>query len=410
MRGKLFLLAGVCVAAVSQPVFAQDAGEADKPIIVTATLRAANVQDIPIAVTAVSPEQLERQGVRDIKNIANISPSINIQSSQTESQGTTIRIRGVGTTGNNIGLESSVGVFIDGVYQSRPGVALGDLVDLERLEILRGPQGTLFGRNTSAGALNVTTKRPDLDQVEGFMNMSYGNYDFFNAQGGISVPIAPGKAAIRISGAYRTRDGYIKSVNGPESNDRNRYLMRGQFYAEPSTDLSIRLIADYSNADEHCCEGINVRETPLAALGAYQAYGLATDGIASTGDAAIDSLRGNVDDEYANSQEQWGVSGEVVWNPGTVKVTSITAYRDYKARSTQDDFSGLRVYRVGPGQFFAQNAPKNGDDIKTFTQELRLQGSAFNDKLDWLVGGFYSKEKITEYQYLTLGPDYQANG
>src|SRR6185369_973575 len=119
MRGKLFLLAGVCTAAVSQPVFAQAADE-DKPIIVTATLREANVQDIPIAVTAVQPEQLERQGVRDIKNIASISPSINIQSSQTESQGTTIRIRGVGTTGNNIGLESSVGVFIDGVYQSRP--------------------------------------------------------------------------------------------------------------------------------------------------------------------------------------------------------------------------------------------------------------------------------------------------
>ena len=176
MRGKLFLLAGVCTAAVSQPVFAQSAEEeADKPIIVTATLREANVQDIPIAVTAVSPEQLERQGVQDIKSISSISPSINIQSSQTESQGTTIRIRGVGTTGNNIGLESSVGVFIDGVYQSRPGVALGDLVDLERLEILRGPQGTLFGRNTSAGALNITTKRPDLDEVEGFLNASYGN-------------------------------------------------------------------------------------------------------------------------------------------------------------------------------------------------------------------------------------------
>jgi outer membrane receptor protein involved in Fe transport len=408
MRGKLFLMAGVCMAAVTQPVFAQDAtDDGDKPIIVTATLREANVQDIPIAVTAVAPEALERQGVRDIKNIASISPSINIQSSQTESQGTTIRIRGVGTTGNNIGLESSVGVFIDGVYQSRPGVALGDLVDLERLEILRGPQGTLFGRNTSAGALNITTKRPDLDEFEGFMNMSYGNYNFFNVQGGVSVPIAPGKAAVRVSGAYRTRDGFIKSLGGPESNDRNRYLFRGQFYAEPSTDLSVRIIADYTDADEHCCEGLSVYEAPLSA--AYAAYGLPNDGVLVSGKTAIDKLQGSVDDEYANSQKQWGLSGEIVWNPGTVKVTSITAYRDYKARSTQDDFSNLRVYRVGPGVNFAQNAPKNGDDIKTFTQELRVQGSAFNDKLDWLIGGFYSNEKIKERQYLTLGPDYQAN-
>lgn len=179
------LLASSFLAA---PAFAQDNGGAgqefdDNVIIVTATLRAADVQDIPIAVTAVQPEQLERQGIADIKLLSSISPSFNIQSSQTETQGTSIKIRGVGTTGNNTGLESSVGVFIDGVYQSRPGVALGDLLDLERLEVLRGPQGTLFGRNTSAGALNITTKRPSLSNVEGFVNASYGNYDFIPSGG-----------------------------------------------------------------------------------------------------------------------------------------------------------------------------------------------------------------------------------
>lgn len=144
------------------PAFAESANvdteQDNDTIVVTATLREADVQDIPLAVTAVMPATLERQGVADIKTLSSITPSFNIQSSQTETQGTSIKIRGVGTTGNNTGLESSVGVFIDGVYQSRPGVALGDLVDVERLEVLRGPQGTLFGRNTSAGALNVTTK------------------------------------------------------------------------------------------------------------------------------------------------------------------------------------------------------------------------------------------------------------
>lgn len=150
MRVKLALLAGVAGCTIAIPAHAQDATEDDDTIIVTATLRAADVQDIPLAVTAVAPVELERQGVMDIKTLSSVSPSFNIQSSQTETQGTSIRIRGVGTTGNNTGLESSVGVFIDGVYLSRPGIALGDLLDLERLEILRGPQGTLFGRNTNA--------------------------------------------------------------------------------------------------------------------------------------------------------------------------------------------------------------------------------------------------------------------
>ena len=415
MRAKLTLLAGVCAGAIAFPAFAQQApatqppvaDSADAPIIVTATLRQANVQDIPIAVTAVAPAQLERQGVQDIKNLAAISSSFSIQSSQTESQGTSIRIRGVGTTGNNIGLESSVGVFIDGVYQSRPGVALGDLVDLERLEILRGPQGTLFGRNTSAGALNITTKRPNLNHAEGFVNASYGNYNFINVQGGFSVPIAPGTAAIRVAGAYRKRDGWMKSILGPESNNRDRYILRGQFYAEPSNDLSIRIIGDYSDAKEKCCDAINVRETEIAALGAYQAYGLANDGIAATGGSALDSLTSN-SQGFTNNQRQYGASGEIVWSPGAIKITSITAYRDFSSQSQQDDFTSLLTYSVGPG-VTNPTAPYSYDKIKTFTQELRLQGSLLDDKLDFLIGGYYSNEKIEELGVLTLGRDYQAS-
>ena len=414
MRAKLTLLAGVCAGAIAFPAFAQQSpattaaeDAADAPIIVTATLRQANVQDIPIAVTAVAPAQLERQGVQDIKNLAAISSSFSIQSSQTESQGTSIRIRGVGTTGNNIGLESSVGVFIDGVYQSRPGVALGDLLDLERLEILRGPQGTLFGRNTSAGALNITTKRPNLNRAEGFANASYGNYNFINVQGGISVPIAPGTAAIRVSGAYRKRDGWMTSTTGARSNDRDRYLLRAQFYAEPSSDLSIRIIGDYADAKEKCCDAINVRETEAAATGLFQAYGLPNDGISATGDSALDRMTSN-SQGFTNNQKQWGASGELIWSPGAIKITSITAYRDFKAQSQQDDFTSLLTYSVGPG-VTNPTAPYNYDKIRTFTQELRLQGTTLNDKLDFLVGGYYSNEKIEELQYLTLGSQYQAS-
>jgi iron complex outermembrane recepter protein len=400
------MLATVLVA----PAYAQDA-QADEenydnePIIVTATLRAADVQDIPIAVTAVAPETLDRQGIADIKNLSSVTPSFNIQSSQTETQGTSIKIRGVGTTGNNTGLESSVGVFIDGVYQSRPGVALGDLVDLERLEVLRGPQGTLFGRNTSAGALNITTKRPSLSQVEGFANASYGNYDFMNVQAGVSVPIAQDVAAVRLSGTWRKRDGYLTSSTGAESNDRDRYMLRGQLYVEPNADVSIRLLADYSKVDEKCCDAVIIRETELQPFFAF--HGLTNDGVDQSGRTALQNLSTN-GQQFLNSAKQWGASGELKWDFGGAKLTSITAYRDFTSESSQDDFTSVLSYSVGRrGVTAIPGLPKNGDDITTFTQELRLQGTAFDDKLDWLVGGFYGKEDITAQGVMTLGSDFQ---
>ena len=126
-------------------------------------MRSENLQAVPIAVTAFSAESLDKAGVRDIRALDQVSASFNLNSSQTESGGTTLRVRGVGTTGNNTGLESAVGIFLDGVYLSRPGIALGDLLDVSQVELLRGPQGTLFGRNTSAGALNVKTLKPILN-------------------------------------------------------------------------------------------------------------------------------------------------------------------------------------------------------------------------------------------------------
>ncbi len=398
------------VAMISAtPAFADATDSADDQdtIVVTATLREADVQDIPLAVTAVMPATLERQGVADIKTLSSITPSFNIQSSQTETQGTSIKIRGVGTTGNNTGLESSVGVFIDGVYQSRPGVALGDLVDVERLEVLRGPQGTLFGRNTSAGALNVTTKRAKLNEVEGFANFSAGNYSFLNAQAGINAPLIKDVAALRVVGTWRKRDGYLKSSTGAESNNRDRWMLRGQLYIEPSSNVSIRLLADYSKVDEKCCDAVIIRETPLAVFAPL--HGLtAGDGVDQSGETALKNLSTN-GGQFLNSSEQWGTSGEIKVDFGGAQLTSITAYRDFNAESSQDDFVGLKLYSVGSrGSTAGPNTPPSFDDIKAFTQELRLQGKAFNDKLDWLIGGFYGHEDIVAQATMTLGEDYQA--
>ena len=409
-NAKFALPVGASLLALvsAMPALAQSGGETAKEadtIVVTATLREADVQDIPIAVTAVMPAALERQGVADIKTLSSITPSFNIQSSQTETQGTSIKIRGVGTTGNNTGLESSVGVFIDGVYQSRPGVALGDLVDLERLEVLRGPQGTLFGRNTSAGALNVTTKRANLTKTEGFANLSYGNYDFFNVQAGFNAPVVDDVAAVRVVGTWRKRDGYLKSATGAESNNRDRWMLRGQFYAEPTPQMSIRILADYSKVDEKCCDAVIMRETELQPTFAY--HGLASDGVDQVGFDALKNLSSN-GGQYLNSSKQWGMSGEIKWDFGGAQLTSITAYRDFQSESSQDEFVGLQLYSVGRrGITAAPGTPKNGDNIKTLTQELRLQGKALDDKIDWLFGGFYGHEDITAQGVMTLGRDFQ---
>ncbi len=402
------LCSAMCTTLLAPAAIAQNSEEddGDEPIIVTATLRAMDVQDIPLAVTAVAPETLEREGVSDIKTLSSISPSFNIQSSQTETQGTSIKIRGVGTTGNNTGLESSVGVFIDGVYQSRPGVALGDLVDLERLEILRGPQGTLFGRNTSAGALNISTKKANLSEVEGFANASYGNYDFINVQGGVSVPIAQDVAAFRLSGTYRQRDGFLKSSTGAESNNRDRYMLRGQLYIEPNADVSIRLLADYSKVDENCCDAVIVRETELAPFFAF--HGLTSDGVDQFGRPALQNLATNAQ-SFINGAEQWGVSGQVNWDLGAAKMTYIGSYRNFESNSTQEsDFVSLAIFTTGAGgQNSRPGILPTGNTIKTMTHELRFQGTAFNDHVDWLVGGFYSTEDIVEDQSMTFGTDYQ---
>jgi outer membrane receptor protein involved in Fe transport len=392
-------------AAFAQTAEAEE-DSGNEPIIVTATLRAMDVQDIPLAVTAVAPEALERQGINDIKNLASISPSFNIQSSQTETQGTSIKIRGVGTTGNNTGLESSVGVFIDGVYQSRPGVALGDLVDLERLEILRGPQGTLFGRNTSAGALNVTTKRPSLSTTEGFVNASYGNYNFMNLQAGVSIPVVQDVAGLRMSGTWRKRDGYLKTPSGVESNDRDRYMLRGQLYIEPNADVSIRLLADYAKTDEQCCQAVIARETELAPFSAF--HGLISDGVDQSGISALNNLSVN-GKTFLNGSKQWGLSGELKWDFGGAKLTYIGSYRKFESSSTTTGgFTGNDTYTVGNGATTSRpGILPSGDRINTMTQELRIQGTAFNDKLDWLIGGFYGDEEITADQTMTLNADFQ---
>ena len=282
---------------------------------------------------------MENQGVASIKDLSSVASGFNIQSSQSETQGTSIRIRGVGTTGNNIGLESAVGVFIDGVYQSRPGVALGELTDIEALELLRGPQGTLFGRNTSAGALNIRTKKPTFDGFNGYADFTYGNFDLINVQAGANFT-ASEDLAFRVNGAYRERDGFLTSSIDPdnESHNRDRFLIRGQALWEPSDATSLRLIADYSEIDENCCGAVTLTTSPN--LGPLTGAFFPAVGF----EDSLEDQVFNDDAIWRNGSDSFGVSGELVHDFGAVEATLIGSYRDFSAFSEQGDFNGCLLY------------------------------------------------------------------
>ncbi|WP_435202225.1 TonB-dependent receptor [Qipengyuania sp. 902] len=286
--------------AIAQEQGAQEQGEPESgeegagqlpTIIVSATRRANDVQDVPIAVTAISAEALDRAGVADITTLDTVVPSFNLNASGTTTGGMTLRIRGIGTTGNNAGLESAVGVFLDGVYLSRPGVALGDLLDIERVEVLRGPQGTLFGRNTSAGALDIRTRKPELDRIEGFANATYGNFDLVNLQAGINLPLVTDRVGLRLAGAVRDWDGYITNPTGVQSNSIERLVLRGQVLFDFGSAGDLRIIGDYTEGDDSCCHAIWVRDGTSVN---FPAFGLPADGGApNVGDAALDGRRSN---------------------------------------------------------------------------------------------------------------------
>lgn len=411
-------------SALTTPAFAQDTEEGataardDNVIIVTATRRAQDVQDIPLAVTAIAPEQLEAQRVVNIQQVAALAPSFTSSQAQLASGSVVLRVRGVGTTSNNIGFESAVGIFIDGAYQSRPGVALSEFVDVERVEVLRGPQGTLFGRNTSAGALNITNVRPDVTEFGGFVNAEYGNFDEKSLQGAINVPIVQDTLALRLTGAWRDRDGFLTVVDrtGAEvgdTNDVDQWLVRGQIGWDTESGLRGRIIADYSKSQSSCCGAIELYQTPLVGLGAFAAVGLGANGgngqpfvaTAPRDQAGFERALDNriVSANFAPEADidNYGVTGEIEFPlSDSADLIFIGSYRKYQSFERYDsDFTGLDIFDVD-----ALNL-----DIDTWTAELRLQGEAIGGKLNYMIGGFYSDEQIDQSISFSLGADYDRN-
>ena len=380
-------------------------------IIVTATRRNQVLSDVPIAVSAVSAEQLQNSGGSDIRQLNQLAPSLLVSSATNESNGAA-RIRGVGTVGENPGLESSVAVFIDGVYRSRTGVGLTDLGPIDRIEVLRGPQGTLFGRNASAGLINITTAMPKFDPG-GSAEATYGNFNNIRLVGSLTGPIGGDKIAFRIDGVYNKRDGFLKDVvSGRDLNNRDRFLVRGQLLLKPNDDLTVRLIGDYNQKNEECCGAailspvVGLTRNPATGeviTGANNIANLVTalGGIyrtATNGNAYIYETSLTPGATYNQRTRDWGGSGEINYDLGNATLTSITAYRKYKNKSAQDsDFNKIDLLRRSD----------SNKEFQTFSQELRLQGNIFNDRLDYLIGGYFSKEKLRTNDNLVYGNDFE---
>jgi outer membrane receptor protein involved in Fe transport len=369
---------------------------------VTAQKREEQMQDVPISVTALPEQLLQDTGVRDLKDLQVLVPGLTVTSTQNEAI-TTARIRGIGTVGDNVGLESSVGVVIDGVYRPRNSVGFGDLGQIERVEVLKGPQGTVFGKNTSAGVINVMTRRPSYSQqLEG--EVTVGNYGAFGVSASYNDAISD-SAAFNIYATKRKRDGWmdVRTGRGPrtetEDYDQNYHSLRGQLLLEPTDTLDINFIADFTSREENCCTAVQTTVGGTAPI--INAVG-GGNAIAAPGDDPFDRVA------YSNrSTEQdikdKGASAEVTWESpwfGGATLTSITASREWQAINGLDfDFTSADLlYRNA-------DEDESLSRFENFSQEFRLTGST--DAIDWMVGMFYSDEDLTRHDSYRIGAGYE---
>ena len=383
----------------TQNIDSESADDTDDGVIeVTAQRREQNLQEVPISITVFSGEALEQAQITDVIDLQTSTPGFQASTANRPATSSSFFLRGFGTAGSDPGIEAAVGVVIDDVYRARSGNGLGDLVDISGLEVLRGPQGTLFGKNTTAGVIKVTTRRPNLSNFEGFGELTVGNHDLVRFRGATNVPIVQDSAALRFSFGYQSRDGFIDDPLANTSyNDRNLFTFSGKFLWEIAPGFEAYIVGDYSEIDESCCQSVRFSNpnNPLPALGAMLA---AANGASFPNPATPTEFTTSVNRPVINTNRDRGIQLQLNIDLGGAELSSITAYRDFNDFTTNDvDFSGLDL--LGQTIDFG---------IETFTQEIRLQGNALAGRLDWLIGGFYADERIDNIASIAVGGDLNA--
>jgi iron complex outermembrane receptor protein len=374
MSRKL-LIAGASALALMSTQAARAAEAADlSEIVVTAQKRSEKLQDVPVAISVVSGETIAAKGAINLEGAQYLVPSLNFRKS-----GTTINqslfLRGVGTSTFSIAGEPSISTVVDGVVYSRAGEAFSDLVDIDRLEVLRGPQGTLFGKNTSAGVINIVTKRPG-DVMGGFLEGGYyTGGDEYRLRGAVDLPLADNVKS-RVTAFYGHYDGNIRNLaNGRRVNGYEHYGVRGIVVADPTPDLQLTVIADYRKSDDDCCaELIGTLPTNLSA-------------------GALPTPRGdktrevNQDLVTSTIEKSGGISLQADWSRGGYTFTYVGSYREYDNTEIRDGDWLPRAY-VGLNQLH-DFGPQTSN---TLTQEVRV-ASPTDQFFTYVAGAYYSRAR-----------------
>jgi iron complex outermembrane recepter protein len=403
--GRRGLLLAACASSIyAAPALAQTATSAEparqvEEVVVTATRRETALQSVAVAVTAVSAQALQNAGVKDIRDLQQLAPSLQVPVSE-NSGSVTARLRGIGTQGSNPGLESSVGVVIDGVVRARNSVAFSDLGELRSVEVLRGPQGTLFGANTSAGLINVNTKKPSFEWGASG-DATFGNYGLGGVSLGITGPLIADRLAGRLVVTARAHDGYYNVENGTgldESHTSAYVSARGQLLFTPNESFDARLIVDVTSRDEACCAGV-VFTTDVRPVSSTSIINKIKPNSLRLG-RQLESATASANRSYGQAIDESGVSLEMNWDIGPGKLTSITAQREWERKSGADsDYTGLDL-------LYSRKEDGTSTAFSNFSQEFRYAGNA--GKLDYLVGTYYMDETLDLSNRFRIGSDYQT--
>jgi iron complex outermembrane receptor protein len=356
-------------------------------ITVTAQKRAQNLQEVPVSVTAFSGDQMAESVIKDMYDLTTNTPGLGAFQSQSATN-SSFSIRGVGTSSQNFGLESSVGLYVDGVYRARQNSMINNLVDVEAVEILRGPQGTLFGKNTPSGAILVRTKAPSHDGEDGFFEATVGNFGLLNYAGAASVSAIEDVLAFRVTAFGSQRDGIVSDVNlgDDKVNDRDRWGARLQALYTPTNDLSIRVIADYSKIDEICCAApvqlSNAKVNPNGQVGSDLALPALGGTVFPGGDAFYDREIA-VSFLPESSMTDRGLSAEINWDlDDNYSLVSISAYRKFESYDLIDaDFTDVALFGT-----------VNDSKQNSFSQELRIDYSSEN--VNYILGVYYFRQDL----------------
>jgi iron complex outermembrane receptor protein len=369
--------------------------EPPEEVIITSRLREEDVQAVPVAVSVIGQQKLEDTGSYNVGLLAQLTPTVQFFSSNPRN--TAITIRGLGTSFGltNDGLEAGVGLYIDQVYMSRPAAATFDFIDVERVEVLRGPQGTLFGKNTTAGAINIVIREPTFErQIKA--DVSAGNYGFWQGKASISGSLAGTVLAGRLSVSGTLRDGTLHNVtSGKDVNNQNDFGTRAQLLYRPNDQFRLRLTGDYNRQQSVCCAQLFVRVGTTLKPAAQQFPALAA--AAGYVPATLDPFDRLVDTNTPARANQviGGISAIADWNLGPVRLTSVSAWRTWNWDPASDrDFTRLSI----------QTQSKNPDNQNQYSEELRVASNG-KQTVDYVAGLYYFRQKIDATPIAEYGAD-----